>query len=436
MNFAPDEREFHQAVRGVYADILDEANRDERIVRDRILERLLEPDRTISFRVTWEDDNQQVHVNRGYRLQHCNAIGPYKGGLRFDPSVNLSVLKFLAFEQTFKNALTGLPLGGGKGGSDFDPSGRSEREICRFCSAFMTELHRHIGPDTDVPAGDINVGSREIGYLFGAYRRITNEFEGALTGKGESYGGSALRAEATGYGLLHFVCHMLDHVGDSIDGKTTIISGAGNVATHAAEKAVMMGANVVTLSDRKGFVHDPEGMTLEKIQWVKSHKATPGNSLKDYTQAFGGHWYAGKSPWLIECDIALPCATQNEMDEKAVRRLLHNGCILIAEGANMPLTQSATEAMRASNALYAPSKAANAGGVAVSGLEISANRTALSRTRNDLSQDLHSIMKSIHDRCVEAGTSASSASQVDYVRGANIAAFKRLSRALMAQGIT
>lgn len=430
---AAGEDEFHQAVEEVFADVVDAANRDPRLQIDGVLERLLEPDRVISFRVTWEADNGDVEVNRGYRVQYCSAIGPYKGGLRFHPTVNSSILKFLAFEQTFKNALTGLPMGGGKGGSDFNPNGRSDREVNRFCTAFMTELHRHIGPDVDVPAGDINVGSREIGYLFGAYRRITNEFEGALTGKGTAYGGSELRTEATGFGLLHFVCHMLEAANDCVEGKTIAISGAGNVATHAAEKAVEMGGKVVTLSDSNGFVYDKDGFDIEKLRWVRKHKSKPGASLEDYTSEFGGDWFAGQKPWRVTCEIALPCATQNEIDEGDVDALIDNGCKLVAEGANMPLTAGAIKKVRSAKIHFAPAKAANAGGVAVSGLEISQNRTASSRTREQISEELHSIMKRIHDQCAEAGDAGDF---IDYAKGANIAAFRKVAAAMLAQGLS
>ncbi len=427
------EVEFHQAVQEVLQDIFP-------LVSDRaeyhdlaLLERLTEPDRIVTFRVTWEDDNGKIQVNRGYRVQFNSAIGPYKGGLRFHPSVNISVLKFLAFEQTFKNALTGLPMGGGKGGSDFNPNGRSDREIMRFCMAFMTELHRHIGPNIDVPAGDINVGSREIGYLFGAYRRITNEFESSLTGKGISYGGSQLRTEATGFGLMHFTCHMLDHCGDGPSGKTIAISGAGNVATHAAEKAINMGAKVVTLSDSRGFIHDPQGLSLEKVRWVQRHKEQAGASLEAYVDEFGGDWHAGRKPWDVPCDIALPCATQNELDGDCAAKLIENGCKLVAEGANMPSTVAAIGKFRDAKVLYGPAKAANAGGVAVSGLEISQNQMRKSRSRDDISSELHAIMRDIHNACVASGETSNG--YVDYARGANVASFRKVADAMISQGV-
>lgn len=429
----PGEDEFHQAVSEVFCDIIPIVNESERYRSEAVLERLSEPERTISFRVVWEDDNGGIHVNRGYRVQFNGAIGPYKGGLRFHPNVGISVLKFLAFEQTFKNALTGLPMGGGKGGADFDPKGRSDREIMRFCSAFMSELYRHIGPDIDVPAGDINVGTREIGYLFGAYRRLTNEFEGALTGKEMSYGGSQLRTEATGFGLMHFVCHMLDAANDGVEKKTVVVSGSGNVASHAAEKAIEMGARVLTLSDSQGFVLDEDGFDLEKINWVREHKARTGESLAACAEKFGVGWHKGKQPWGVACDIALPCATQNEVSGDAAKTLLDNGCRLIAEGANMPLTEAAVQLVRDRRILYGPAKAANAGGVAVSGLEISQNRIGRSWSKGEIGDRLHEIMKSIHDRCAEHGKAEGG--HIDYARGANVAAFQKVASAMSAQGI-
>jgi glutamate dehydrogenase (NADP+) len=380
----------------------------------------------------WEDDQQNVHVNRGYRVQFNSAIGPYKGGLRFHPSVNQSILKFLGFEQTFKNALTGLPMGGGKGGADFDPTGCSDAEIMRFCQSFMLELHRHIQPDIDVPAGDINVGAREIGYLFGAYKRITNEFEGVLTGKGLSFGGSEMRTEATGFGVIYFLHEILKQAGASIEDQTVVISGAGNVATFAAQKAVDLGARVVTLSDSNGFIHDKEGITSEKIQWVRAHKEKPGSSLVAYADEFDAKWHEGKSPWQVECDVALPCATQNELDEDAARTLAGNNCKFVAEGANMPTTAGAKKVFKDAGVLRGPAKAANAGGVAVSGLEISQNRTGRSHSRAEIQEDLCEIMKSIHEACLEHGEGEDG---IDYARGANIAAFKKVADAMMAQGI-
>ena len=428
----PNEPEFHQAVEDVINDIMPVLNENSDYRSAAILQRLIEPDRTISFRVSWEDDEGNVRTNRGYRVQFNAAIGPYKGGLRFHPTVNQSILKFLGFEQTFKNALTGLPMGGAKGGSNFDPSNCSEREIMRFCTAFMTELHRHIGPDIDVPAGDINVGLREIGYLFGAYRRITNEFEGVLTGKGLTYGGSELRVGATGLGLIHFVCHMLEADNECFDGRRIAISGAGNVATHAAEQAIDMGSKVVTLSDSRGTIVKNDGLTRDDILWIRSHKSKPGASLETFTESHDAEWHEAAKPWSVECDIALPCATQNELDEDDARRLVDNGCTLIAEGANMPSTLAAAKFFRENDIRFGPAKAANAGGVAVSGLEISQNQMRRSRSRADISADLRSIMKVIHDKCAREGKAKDG--RINYSRGANITAFRKLADAMVAQG--
>ena len=427
------EKEFLQAARDVLADIIPHVNDDAALRENAVLERLTEPDRVISFRVAWERDDGEVCVNRGFRVQYSNVIGPYKGGLRFTPDVSTSVLKFLGFEQTLKNALTGLPLGGGKGGADFDPKGCSDREIRRFCEAFMVELHRYIGPDTDVPAGDINVGAREIGYLFGAYRRLTNEFEGVLTGKGLSFGGSELRTEATGHGLVHFLCHMLNAHESGVDGKTIAISGAGNVATHAAEQALALGAKVVTLSDSGGFIHDEEGLSEDKIAWVREHKSSPDASLEAYAEEFGATWRKGERPWSVDCDVALPCATQNELKKQDAETLVSNGCRAVAEGANMPTTPDAAAVLEEAKVLFAPGKAANAGGVAMSGLEISQNRMRRARARDDLEQDLRDIMKDIHDQCAEAGEA--DGAPVNYSRGANVAAFRKVAKAMLAQGI-
>lgn len=425
------ENEFHQAVREVIGHILPQIN-DEPEYRDtNILERLTEPERTISFRVVWEDDRGKIRVNRGYRVQFNSAIGPYKGGLRFHPTVNTSILKFLAFEQTFKNALTGLPMGGAKGGSDFDPRGCTDREIMRFCNAFMLELHRHIKPDVDVPAGDINVGAREIGFLFGAYHRITNEFEGVLTGKGLSFGGSEMRTEATGFGLLYFLEEMLATQNESVEDQRIVISGAGNVATHAAQKALELGAQVVTLSDSGGFILDENGLTDEKIAWVRRHKAHPGASLEEYANQFDASWHAGKTPWGVACTVALPCATQNELDINDARALVKNGCRAVAEGANMPATAAARAVLDEADLLYAPGKATNAGGVAVSGLEISQNRMSRSHSRVDVDTDLKAIMHSIHSKCVSYGKRND---RVDYALGANRAAFEKVAAAMLAQG--
>jgi len=427
----PGESEFHQAVGEVITDILPLVNEEPDYRDTNILERLTEPERIISFRIVWEDDRGRVKVNRGYRVQFNSAIGPYKGGLRFHPTVNQSILKFLAFEQTFKNALTGLPMGGGKGGSDFDPRGCSDREIRRFCNGFMLELHRHIKPDVDVPAGDINVGAREIGFLFGAYHRITNEFEGALTGKGLSFGGSEMRTEATGFGLLYFLHEMLSTRGASVEGQRIVISGAGNVATHAAQKALELGAKVVTLSDSRGFILDEDGVTDEKIAWVRRHKQQPGASLEGYADEFGATWHPGKTPWGVACTVALPCATQNELDINDARTLAQNGCRAVAEGANMPVTAAARAVIDEAGLLYAPGKAANAGGVAVSGLEISQNRMSRSRSRVDVDDDLKAIMRNIHSNCVRHGEHGD---RVDYSRGANRAGFCKVAVAMLAQG--
>ncbi len=428
---SPGEDEFLQAVAEVAHDLIPIVNERDDYRDEEILLRLTEPDRMISFRVAWIDDQDNVRVNRGYRVQFNSAIGPYKGGLRFHPTVNPSILKFLGFEQTLKNALTGLPMGGGKGGADFDPRGCSDREIMKFCQAFMVELHRHIRCDVDVPAGDINVGSREIGYLFGAYKRITNSFEGVLTGKGLSYGGSALRTEATGYGLLYFVSHMLEQQNKAIDDQVIAISGAGNVATYAAEKAVDMGARVITLSNSQGFVHDKNGLTREKIDWIRENRDS--GVLEAFANEFGARWHKGKKPWGTECTVALPCATQNELEESDARSLVKNDCRLVAEGANMPTTADARIVFAEAGIVLGPGKAANAGGVAVSGLEISQNRTRRSRERDDIDNDLHRIMKRIHNACVE--NSRSDGKTINYARGANVAGFRKVAEAMLAQGV-
>ncbi len=429
---APNEPEFHQAVVEVMADIKPIIDQSEAYKAANIFRRLVEPERLISFQVAWQTDAGRIEVNRGYRVQFNGAIGPYKGGLRFHPTVTPSVLKFLAFEQTFKNALTGLPMGGAKGGSDFDPSGRSEAEIMRFCGAFMQELQRHIGPDIDIPAGDINVGSREIGYLFGCYRRIKGRFEGVLTGKEEAFAGSAMRTEATGYGVMYFLSDMLNAHDDTIEGKTVLISGAGNVATYAAEKAIALGAKVITLSDSSGFVHDADGLNTEKIDWVRAHKAQAGTSLRAYVDKFGGAWFDGETPWSIKADIAAPCATQNELSGKAAENLVKNGTKAVIEGANMPTTSDAKAVFARNEILFAPGKAANAGGVAVSGLEISQNRTRRSDDADKVDATLRAIMSDIHAACVEEGTRDG---KVDYAKGANIAGFRKVADAMVAQGV-
>ena len=428
----PGESEFLQAVREVAEDIVPWMQDHPAYLEQQVLERLAEPDRVVSFRVCWHDDDNNIRVNRGYRIQNSNAIGPYKGGLRFHPSVNQSILKFLAFEQTFKNALTGLSLGGGKGGSDFNPHGKSDHEVMRFCQAFMTELYRHVGANTDVPAGDINVGSREIGFLFGQYKRITGEFEGVLTGKGLDYGGSVMRTEATGYGCVYFLMNMLKNRGESLDGRTVVVSGSGNVALHAAEKAVEEGAKVVTLSDSQGFVHDPDGLTQEKIEWVKLLKGRRRGRIGEYADTFGASFHAGKRPWGVPCDVALPCATQNEIDEEAAGTLLANGCTAVSEGANMPTVTSGIKRFLDARILFGPAKAANAGGVALSGLEMSQNASKRSWEKQVLSDELRDIMRGIHERCLADGDEGDF---VNYARGANIAGFRKVANAVLAFGV-
>ena len=429
---SPNEPEFHQAVVEVMEDVKPIIDQSEVYKSANVFKRLVEPERMISFQVAWQTDAGDVEVNRGYRVQFNGAIGPYKGGLRFHPSVNPSVLKFLAFEQTFKNALTGLPMGGAKGGSDFDPKGRSEAEIMRFCMAFMQELQRHIGPNIDIPAGDINVGAREIGYLFGSYRRIKGKFEGVLTGKEQSFAGSAMRTEATGYGVMYFLSEMLKAHDQTVEGKTVLISGAGNVATYAAEKAIDLGAKVITLSDSSGFIHDPDGMTQEKIDWVRAHKAQSGASLKSYTDEFGGSWTEGETPWSVKADVAVPCATQNELHKSDAEKLVENGITAVIEGANMPTTTDAKAVFSKGGILFAPGKAANAGGVAVSGLEISQNRIRRSKTADQVESELEGIMSDIHEACREEGRRDG---KIDYAKGANIAGFRKVADAMVSQGI-
>ncbi|HEX7871906.1 MAG TPA: NADP-specific glutamate dehydrogenase [Sphingobium sp.] len=430
----PHQPEFVQAVQEVAEDIYDFIEDKEEYHAQQILRRIAEPDRIVSFRVCWEDDNGNVRVQRGWRVQNNNAIGPYKGGIRFHPSVNESVLKFLAFEQTFKNALTGLPMGGGKGGSNFNPKGKSVREIMRFCQSFMTELYRHIGADVDVPAGDIGVGAREIGYMFGQYKRITGHFTGVLTGKGLEYGGSLIRPEATGYGAVYFLANMLKARGQDLHGKTAVISGSGNVATHAAEKIVQLGGKVVTLSDSGGFVHDPDGFTLEKIQWVKEHKTHRRGRMQDYVETYtNATFHEGKTPWGVPCDVALPCATQNELLGEDARELVKNGCIAVSEGANMPTDLEGVHVFKAAKILYAPGKAANAGGVAVSGLEMSQNSERRAWKESELQQMLLDIMEGIHTSCLTYGRVSDD--YIDYVKGANIAGFKKVADAMLAFGV-
>ncbi len=428
----PGEPEFHQAVQEVAMHILPYVADRPDYQEKRILERMTEPDRIVSFRVVWEDDAGNVRVNRGYRVQCNNAIGPYKGGLRFHPSVNLSILKFLAFEQIFKNSLTGLPMGGGKGGSDFNPKGKSDTEVMRFCQAFMTELHRHIGPNTDVPAGDIGVGGREIGYLFGQYKRLANQFAGVLTGKGLEFGGSHIRTEATGYGVVYMMENMLAHRGESLEGRTCAVSGSGNVAIYTVEKLNELGAKVVTLSDSSGFIHDPAGIDADKLAWIVDLKTVRRGRISEYAEEFGVEFDEGKRPWAVPCELAFPCATQNEIGTKDAERLVANGCRAVAEGANMPTVPEALEVFANARTLLAPSKAANAGGVAVSGLEMSQNSLRLGWTREEVDVRLRQIIQGIHDQCVEFGDEGE---YVDYLKGANIAGFRKVAAAMLAYGV-
>ena len=429
----PYEPEFLQAVHEVAASIIPFIEANPKYKDKKVLERMVEAERIIIFRVPWLADDGQVQINRGFRVEMNSAIGPYKGGLRFHHTVNLSVLKFLAFEQVFKNSLTTLPLGGGKGGSDFDPKGKSDNEVMRFCQSFMTELYRHIGPNTDVPAGDIGVGSREIGYLFGQYKRIKNEFTGVLTGKGLAYGGSLIRPEATGYGCIFFVAEMLKLQSQSLTGKVIVISGSGNVAQHACEKAIQMGAKVVTMSDSSGFIFDEQGIDEDKLQFIISLKNEKRGRIEEYAKKFGAVYTAHAKPWSVKCDIALPCATQNELDDNAATMLINNHCRLVAEGANMPCTPSAIELFKQNNVMFAPGKASNAGGVAVSGLEMSQNTVGYSWSEDELEQRLHNIMKNIHQQCVKYGRNDNNL--VDYVKGTNIAGFVKVADAMIAQGV-
>lgn len=428
----PEQAPFHQAAEEVLNSLWPFIERTPRYQQPGLIERLVEPERVIMFRVSWVDDQGQVQINRAYRVQMNSAIGPYKGGMRFHPSVNLGVLKFLAFEQTFKNALTSLPMGGGKGGSDFNPKGKSDNEVMRFCQSLMTELYRHIGPNLDVPAGDIGVGGREVGYMFGMYKKLTNEFTGTFTGKGFAFGGSLLRPEATGYGLLYFVEAMLKTRHTSMDGKRVVISGSGNVAQFAAYKALELGGKVISVSESDGTLHFPDGMT--EIQWdyLCSLKNTERGRLTQMAKEFDLPYSAGIKPWGIECDIALPCATQNELDEEDAKELIKNGCICVAEGANMPSTLPAVEVFRAAGILYGPGKASNAGGVSVSGLEMSQNSLRFNWTAGEVDDRLHKIMQRIHASCVEYGCHGG---KTDYVDGANIAGFVKVADAMLAQGV-
>jgi len=430
----PNEPEYIQAVSQVLGTIEDEYNKHPEFERANLIERLCIPDRLVEFRVTWTDDRGNVQTNMGYRIQHNNAIGPYKGGIRFHASVNLSILKFLAFEQTFKNSLTTLPMGGAKGGSDFSPRGKSNAEVMRFCQAFMSELYRHIGPDEDVPAGDIGVGGREVGYMFGMYKKLTHQFQGVLTGKGLEFGGSLIRPEATGYGNVYFLQNMLATRGIDIKGKTVLVSGAGNVAQYTMEKLIQLGAKPVTCSDSDGYIYDPEGIDREKLDFIMELKNIDRGRISEYAERYPGVKYvSGAKPWFEKADIAMPSATQNEINEEAARALVANGIIAVSEGANMPTTPEAIKVFQQAKILYSPGKAANAGGVAVSGLEMSQNSERLKWSREEVDQKLHDIMNDIHANCVKYGTEADG--YINYVRGANVAGFLKVAKAMMAQGI-
>ncbi len=429
----PGEKEFHQAVKEVAEVIIPFIEENPKYAEAKILERMVEPERVIMFRVPWQDDKGEFRINKGYRIEFNSAIGPYKGGLRFHPSVTLSILKFLGFEQVLKNSLTTLPMGGGKGGSDFNPKGKSDNEIMRFCQSFMSELFRHIGPNTDVPAGDIGVGGREIGYLFGQYKRLRNEFTGVLTGKGREWGGSLMRPEATGFGNVYFSQNMLATKGDSFEGKTVAISGFGNVAWGAATKATELGAKVVTISGPDGYVYDPDGICGEKIEYMLELRATNNDIVAPYAEEFGVEFFPNKRPWEQKVDIALPCATQNELNGEDAQKLIDNGVICVGEGANMPCTPEAIEIFHKAKILFSPGKASNAGGVAVSGLEMSQNSMRYNWTSEEVDEKLHRIMKDIHDACVKYGTDNDG--WVDYVKGANIAGFVKVADAMLAQGL-
>ena len=430
----PGENEYLQAVREVLESIEEVYNANAQFQSAGIVERLIEPDRVLTFKVPWVDDEGNVHVNLGYRVQYNNAIGPYKGGLRFHPSVNLSILKFLGFEQIFKNSLTTLPMGGGKGGSDFDPKGKSNSEIMRFCQSFMLELWKVIGPETDVPAGDIGVGGREIGFLYGMYKKLASEHSGVLTGKGLNWGGSLIRPEATGFGNVYFAKEMLATKGESFAGKLVGVSGFGNVAWGAAKKATELGAKVITLSGPDGFIHDPEGISGEKIEYMLELRATNNDVVAPFADEFpSARFYPGKTPWEVKMDIALPCATQNELNKQDAEKLAKNGCICVSEGANMPCTPEAIEVLQKNKVLYGPGKAANAGGVATSGLEMSQNAMKLNWTREEVDEKLHQIMRNIHEACVQHGTQEDG--YVDYVKGANVAGFLKVANAMLDLGI-
>jgi len=438
----PGEEEFHQAVHEVAGSLMPVVLEHEEYRKAQVLERMTEPDRIVIFRVSWEDDEGNIRANRAWRVQFNNSIGPYKGGLRFHPSVTQSVLKFLGFEQTFKNSLTGLPMGGAKGGSNFNPKGKSDREVMRFCQSMMTELHRHIGEDTDVPAGDIGVGGREISYLFGQYKRLVNRFTGMLTGKGLSFGGSLVRVEATGYGVAYFTQNLLEHAGEDFAGKTAAVSGSGNVALYCIEKLTELGAKVVTASDSSGFVHDPDGIDAEKLEWLRELKEVRRGRIHEYAERFASaEFHEGKRPWGVKVDLAFPCATQNELDVEDAKSLIENGVFAVAEGANMPTTREAVELFREKKVLFAPGKAANAGGVAVSGLEQSQNALRISWSREEVDERLRTIMKEIHDRCIGkdsnfvCATNLEQDGYVDYARGANVAGFCKVADAMLAYGV-
>ena len=430
----PGESEFHQAVREVVESVADYVVAYPYLMDLKILERMVEPERVIMFRVPWTDDRGEIHINRGYRVQMNSAIGPYKGGIRFHASVNLSIMKFLAFEQTFKNALTTLPMGGAKGGSDFNPRGRSDAEVMRFCQSFMTELQRHIGPDTDVPAGDIGVGGREVGYMFGQYKRLRDEFTGSMTGKGLAWGGSLLRPEATGYGVCYFAQEMMALKGRTFEGRTVVISGSGNVAQYAAQKAMRLGAKVVTLSDSDGYIHDPEGLDEEKMAYVFELKNIRRGRIREYAEKYPqAQYFPGERPWGVPCDIALPCATQNEIEAADAEKLVKNGCWCVAEGANMPTTPEAIQIFQNAKLLYSPGKASNAGGVATSGLEMTQNSIRQKWTSEEVDAQLHRIMSEIHASCIKYGKEEDG--YINYVKGANIAGFIKVAGAMVDQGL-
>ena len=429
----PGEVEFHQAVEEVVDSLMPFLGKNPKYQKAKILERIVEPERVIMFRVPWVDDKGEIQVNRGFRIQMNSALGPYKGGLRFHPSVNLGILKFLAFEQVFKNSLTTLPLGGGKGGSDFDPKGKSDNEVMHFCQSFMNELFRHIGPDTDVPAGDIGVGAREIGFLFGQYKKLCNEFTGVLTGKDINWGGSLIRTEATGYGCVYFAEEMLKTKGESIEGKVCTVSGSGNVSQYTVEKLLQLGAKAVTLSDSNGYIHDREGIDEKKLAFVKELKNVRRGRIKEYAKEFDCEYFeAGRWPWEVKCDIAFPSATQNEVHESDAKKLVKNGCICVAEGANMPTRPEAIKVFQQAKILFGPGKAANAGGVATSGLEMSQNSQRLSWSREEVDKKLHDIMVAIHEQCVKYGKQGD---YIDYVKGANTAGFVKVADAMLDQGV-